>query len=90
MTIYKIINSKYFVYIGLVITFFVLQYAIVDIATKQAAKKTTNELYEKGYIDGFRKARSYEIKDTATLNHLYPTYKMMMEYEPRDSFLLCH
>lgn len=81
-TLYKIINSKYFVIVGLALVFLVCQFAIVDIATKQASEKTANELYEKAYIQGFRKARSYEIKDTAELNHIYPTYKLMMKYEP--------
>ena len=80
-TLYKIINSKYFVIVVIALTFLVCLFAIVYIATKQAASKTANELYEKAYIQGFRKARSYEIKDTAELNHIYPTYKLMMKYE---------
>lgn len=38
------------------------------------------KIYDYGYIQGFRKARSYEIKDTAVLNHLYPDGYFMEKY----------
>lgn len=58
---------------------------IIGLSTNIATKVVYTEIYDRAYINGFREARSYEIKDTAILNHLYPTYELMMKYEPNDS-----
>lgn len=82
------LNSPIFTIIGMLFCICVVAFGMIGLSTsiaKKAVYEEYSEIYDKAYINGFRKARSYEIKDTATLNHLYPTYELMMKYEPSDS-----
>ena len=89
----EIKNNRYITYIGVVVSILILLIAVADfsaVVTKSEITPSLRNMYEKGYIDGFRKARSYEIKDTTELNHIYPTYKLMVEYEPMKKDTIGH
>lgn len=48
--------------------------------TKKGMKTAVERVYEEGYIQGFRYARSYQIKDTVELNQLYPNLYYLKKY----------
>lgn len=87
----QFLNSRIFTYIGMIAFVFFVILGCCGFVEKLAEKNTKavyNEIYEKGYIQGFRKARSYEVKDTAVLNHLYPNLDLLKKYEPMDTFFI--
>lgn len=48
--------------------------------TKKEMKTAVERVYEEGYIQGFRYARSYQVKDTVELNQLYPNLYYLKKY----------
>jgi len=48
--------------------------------TKKEMKTAVERVYEEGYIQGFRFARSYQVKDTVELNQLYPNLYYLRKY----------
>ena len=52
----------------------------LEVYSQTELKEDLKELQEKAYIQGFRKARSYEIKDTTELNRLYPDTYYLEKY----------
>lgn len=89
----ELANHRYFKHVMAAIVVILLMILVADfsaIVTKREIVSSMGDIYEKGYIEGFRKARSYEIKDTVELNHIYPTWKLMMKYEPMNEDTICH
>lgn len=68
------------VYLLLLFVSFIAGTCVVINHRMKHIEKTLNAIYEKGYINGFRKARSYEIKDTMELNNLYPNLYYLKKY----------
>ena len=62
------------------IFFLALGNTIGAYVTKKEMKTAVERVYEEGYIQGFRYARSYQIKDTVELNQLYPNLYFLKKY----------
>jgi hypothetical protein len=62
------------------IFFLALGNTIGTYIAKNKMKTAVERVYEEGYIQGFRYARSYQVKDTVELNQLYPNLYFLKKY----------